>query len=143
MTDPISAEVAEVRERLAYLLRVQCVPAEPHGEAGFRVPLGSALVHLDLLALDHGLVALDVWAAVVDPVVPSASLHRFAAEFQGLFGKMVVEPNGDGGRRLAFRHRVLADPLSPEVVMPLLSIVAHTVDDLDDSLAEQFGAGTG
>lgn len=143
MTDRNATEVADVRERLAYLLDVQCVPAEPHGDAGFRVPLGSALVHLDLLPLGDGRVALDVWASVVDPVVPSPALHRFAAEFRGLFGKMVVEPNGDGGQRLAFRQRVLADPLGPDVVMPLLSIVAHTADDLDDSLTEQFGASAG
>jgi hypothetical protein len=46
-----------------------------------------------------------------------------------MFGRMVVQPTGEGRARLVFTQTLLADPISADVIMPILSIVATTADE--------------
>jgi hypothetical protein len=131
--------VDAVRDQLAAILHAQHVPAERDANGDVYVHAGSATAYLNVVVPDDGPMLIDVWAPIAFDVPITAELHRYAAEFEGMFGRMTVEPTGDGVGQLVLMQSLLADPISPDVVMPILSIVATTADDLDDEVVARFG----
>ena len=133
----------EVRATLQEIFSVQGVPAATTEGGGFVVPVGSAQTYVDLAVEADGTPVIDVWCPLVRDAPPTPALFRHAAGFPGMFGRMVVERTGDDAVQVVYHQTLVGSPISPDVILPILSIVAHTADELDDELIARFGGTRG
>lgn len=135
----MSAAVDATRERLRAALAQAPAPAYDDGQGGFSVPLGSTAANLTIVEVPGGHTAVEIWAVVLADAPLSPDLHRFVAETSFLFGRLVVEPLGDGVGQVLLTHAVVGETLTTERFLELLGTVVTTADGLDDELVARFG----
>lgn len=135
----MSAAVDATRERLRTALAQAPAPAYEDGQGGFSVPLGSTAANLTVVEVPGGHTAVEIWAVVLADAPLTPGLHRFVAETSFLFGRLVVEPLGDGVGQVLLTHAVVGETLTTERFLELLGTVVTTADGLDDELVARFG----